>query len=228
MAAIFLLAATPPATSPLEKVSVALTIKKLHKNKLVEAQGRIYYRLTDDKMVTHITQPANMLIINNRTGELKTYDIQKNMVNQNRQPEFSSQNTDFYFFLSDRTEYMGLKEKGYTVTDTRVKKDMIITEFAAASKQKTKIKQVKLVHKNYRPIFIGYYNNKGKALQKVYYSQFKTIEDKIIPLKITEKRFLASGDTMMTRKMLSDIKTNEEVSPKYLNYKIPNDAKVVE
>jgi outer membrane lipoprotein-sorting protein len=48
-----------------------------------------------------------------------------------------------------------------------------------------------------------------------------------MPFTITEFEYLSPTDSIITKRTYSNLKTNAQVDDKYLNFKVPTDAKVI-
>ena len=86
---------------------------------------------------------------------------------------------------------------------------------------------MELVHEDYLPIYMSFYGKKDKPLSKIYYYNYKKTGDLNVPQTITEYQFHPNGDSTLTKRMYSDMLLNEQVDEKWLNFKIPDNAKVV-
>ena len=122
---------------------------------------------------------------------------------------------------------MGLKNLGYKQTDSKVDNKMIVSTWQADEGMQGASKVV-IVHQNRQPIYMCFYNGKEKPEQKIYYSDFKTIGNISMPMVITEFQYLAKGDSVITKRVYSNLLINRDVVDTYINYKIPANAKVIE
>jgi len=211
----------------IQKMSMNMVAKSLHKGKSVVAKAEVYYQTTGGLMVTHFTSPIEQVVITNSKGEYKNYDVQNNTLVQSMGLDYSSKNSFFYFFLSGKTQDMGLTAFGYSLKDTRVEKEMVITTYLPPANSEIKLSKVEIVHENYAPIFMGFFDLKGKPVQKVFYSNYQETQGLRLPMSITEFEYLPDGDSVISKRTYSDIKINEQVNSAYLNYKIPVNAKLV-
>ena len=78
------------------------------------------------------------------------------------------------------------------------------------------------------PIYSSYHDNNNKVIRKIYYSNYYKSESFILPKKITEITFTSKTDSTIKRTIYSDIKEDDKVNTHYLNYEIPEDAKITE
>jgi hypothetical protein len=210
-----------------ERISMDFIIKTLENGKSVSLKGELYYLNSGNKMITHFSYPMEQLVITNNLGQFKSYDIKNNVIIQDENKNYSSQLSYIYSFMSGKTQDMGLKALGYQQIDSKVDNKMIVSTWQPAEGMQG-VSKVILVHQNRQPIYMCFYNEKQKPEQKVYYSEFKTIGNIAFPMVITEFQYLAKGDSVITKRVYSNLHLNNEVNETYINYKIPANAKVVE
>ncbi len=210
-----------------DKISLDLLSKTLYKGKSVSLKSEVYYRNTGALMVTHFTSPQEKIIITNNNGEYKDYDFKTNTVTLMQGLDLSSKNSLFYNFLSGSTSDMGLKLLGYKLLNTRIENKMVITTWVPVGSIGTTSTKAEIVHENYLPIYMAFYNEDGKPAHKSYYSNYQQVGAIMMPLTITELEYINPGDSIITKRTYSNLKTNEQVNDFYLNYKIPSNAKIV-
>ena len=116
---------------------------------------------------------------------------------------------------------------GYTVKATRFEEGIMITDWLPPSWQIGQISKVELAHENSLPIFTSYYNEKNKVVRKVYFSNYNISSAAALPQRITEIEYLPNGDSIISRKIYSDIKFDLNASSEYFDFKIPADAKSI-
>ena len=196
------------AFKPIEKLSLNITARSLQSGKSITAKGEVYYQVAGGLMVTHFTSPVENISITNANGELRIYDPKSNTVMQKQASDFSS-------------------AAGYKLKDTRFEDKMVITTWLPPEYLKSEFSKAEIVHENYKPIFMAFYNPKGKPAIKVFYSGYQNVGDISIPLTVTEFQYLAKGDSVITKRTYGNLKTDAEVDIKYLNYKIPANATVL-
>jgi outer membrane lipoprotein-sorting protein len=215
--------------APIEKLSLHLESKTLKERKVVTSKSDVFYKKAGGVMVTHFTSPFEFLVFTNAKGEIKMYDPKENAVSQAANIEMSSENSFLHQFLNGNSQDLGLKSQGFKVKGTHLNEGMVVTEFVPVEAS-NKISRVELVHEKYKPVFMGMFDLKGKALQKVYYSNYTQVDAYMLPLTITEITYgyqKDKTDSVIVKKVYSDLKVNGAVDDSYLNYKIPSNAKVV-
>ncbi|MGZ3862375.1 MAG: LolA family protein [Bacteroidia bacterium] len=204
-----------------------MEIKSVHKGKVIITQAEVYYKVQGGLIVTHFTKPFENITISNSRGEMKIYEPKENTVMQIQNPSFSSQNSMFYAFFNNITQDMGLKKMGYNLSKSNVEGNYLVSTWLLGTNISSEIKKVELVLEKFSPIHMAFFDAKNEIKQKVYYSNYKQVEEYRLPLKVTEINFTSKTDSVIDRKVYSDIKLNENVSDVYLNYVIPANAKVV-
>ena len=213
--------------SPVQTLSMNLISKSLQKGKSITTKAEVYYKVSGGLLVTHLTSPVEYIIITNDKGEFKMYDMKANSVSQSQSADFSSENSFIHDFLNGNTNDMGLRKIGFQLKSTKVEDNMVITDWIPPLDLASKMSRVELVHENYSPIYMAFYGKKDKLLSKIFYYNYTKTGDLTIPLTITEFQYHPNGDSTITKRTYSDIKMNEQVDSKWLNYKIPDDAKII-
>ena len=111
--------------------------------------------------------------------------------------------------------------------DTKFDGTKVITKWQPPLAFLAALKNVELVLDNYKPVYMAYYEPKGKMIRKVYYYNYKSVSNFLtLPLTVTEINYLDVGDSVLTKTTYSDIKLNKEVNDhQYINFIIPANAK---
>lgn len=211
----------------LDKLSLELISKTLYQGKSVSLKSEVYYKSVDATMVTHFTSPVEKMVITNGNGEYKEYDVKNNTVTLMQGIDLSSKSSLFYSFLSGSTSDMGLKELGYKLSNTKIEQKMVITTWVPIGENTVKTKKAEIVHENYLPIYLAFYDLNDKPMHKSFYSNFQQVGSIKMPFTITEFEYVSATDSIITKRTYSNLKTNALVDEKYLSYKIPVDAKVI-
>jgi len=224
---LFLLFAGFVLFQPGRKISLNMTAKVLQNGKYIVTKGVVFYQVAGGLLVTHFISPYENLVITNSVGEYKIYNKEENTVTQSQGADYSSENSFIYYFLSGKTQSMGLRSLGFQLTDTKIEDNLVITTWLPPLNLSSLLSKVELAHENYQPIFLGFFDSNGKPKQKVYYSAYTKIGNYNIPMNITEFQYLAQGDSIITKRSYSDVKINEQVDDTYLSFKIPVNAKLI-
>jgi hypothetical protein len=209
------------------RLSVRMESKRLFNGKVAIVKADLFFKYTEGTLIMHYFYPTDYLFITNNKGEVKMYFPDKNEVVSQQNQIFASDNDALYFFLSNQVNDLGLKEMGYSVMATRFEEGITITDWLPPSWQIGKISKVELAHENSLPIYTAYYNEKNKAIRKVYFSNYFMSSAAALPQRITEIEYLPTGDSIISRKIYSDIKFDLNSSSEYFDFKIPADAKPI-
>lgn len=211
---------------PIQKISMKMVARSLHKGKSVTANADVYYQTSGGQMVTHFTFPFEQVVITNSKGEYKNYDVKNNTIEQSQGLDYSSKNSFFYCFLTGKTYDMGLASFGYLLKDTKFEQEMVITTWHPPADSDIPLDRVEIVHENSLPVYMAFIDKNGKPSTKVYYSGYHDLQTIRLPLNITEFQYLPDGDSIISKRIYSDIKINEQVNNSYLDFKIPANAKL--
>ncbi|MES2837450.1 MAG: hypothetical protein V4667_08000 [Bacteroidota bacterium] len=209
-----------------QKLKLELITKSLHNGKSISIKSDVYYKVSGGVMVTRSTNPYEKITITNANGEFKEYDVKANTLTLIQGLELSSKNSLFYNFLSGSINDMGLSNLGYKLSKTKMEGKIVVTTWVPSSESKY-IKKAEIAHENFLPIFMGFYDVKDKPLQKSFYSNYQNVGSIKMPLTITEFEYITEKDSVITKRVYSNLKTNSMVEDTYLNYKVPAGAKVI-
>ena len=134
-----------------QKMSVLMTTRSTHSGKTSMLKAEIAYHISGT-MTSHFITPSEQYILNNAKGEVSVFNPQNNTVSQQVNYLFSTETTQFYYFLNNQKSDLGLKKMGFLNKNTRFENDMMITNWIAPAKIASQIKEIELVHKNGNPI----------------------------------------------------------------------------
>lgn len=200
--------------------------RTVNKGKMLQQSADIWYQQKDGKMVSVYSDP-NILVTTNNKGEATVYDFKSNKVGTKQNASYSSEGSYFYFFLSNKSSDLGLKDMGFKLNDTKFENQRVITTWIPPQALTSVLLKVELVLENYKPIYMAYYNGNNKIIRKVFYYNYQTFAGYVpLPLTVTEIAYFDDGDSSITKTTYSDVLVNEKVTDlKYVNFKIPADAK---
>lgn len=208
-------------------LSMDFTSKILEKGKYVTLQGELYYDVLNRKMTTRITHPVENITIVSLTGEMKIYDPKENTVIYTNSMLNSTETSYFHRFFNRESSDMGLQKMGYLVKSTKIDEGVLVTTWVPKPGSSTPIKTVELAHEKSKPIYMSFISQRNRVLGKIYFSKYTNVGTYFLPFSITEFGYGEKGDSIINRKSYSNCKTNGAVNLKYLNYQIPENAKVV-
>ncbi len=209
--------------------SVTLDQNFYTKGKVMKVRGRLYYDLNTGKMVTHYTEPFEYYYLANNKGEIQLYYPAKNEVLLTGGLAYRTDRTLIYYFLSHKTRDLGLADLGFRMQKSEYKEGHLITSWINPEIQNEGIARVETVHKNFLPIYLGYYNARNRLVQKVYYYGYTKVGGLDFPAKVVEITYLPDGDSTINRTVYSDFSINEDdESRTFIQFKVPSDARVIE
>ena len=213
---------------PVKQISLEYNSRILEKGKYITVAGEVYFRKSTGLMTTRLTRPFEMVTIVNSQGEVKIHDPSANTLVQNRSAMNSSEGSYLWHFLNGSYNDLGLAKTGYVIKTSKPEDGLMVTTWVPKQGFSSPIGKIELVHEKSLPVYIGYMDHQGKMLGKMYFSAFTTSGDVVFPSKITEIMYRSLRDSVITTKSYSEPRINNEVDLKYLDYKIPANAKIVE
>ena len=210
------------------KISLRMETKSLHNGTYSKVISDIYYKVDEGVMVMHYQYPLEFVFVSNQKGEAKMYNPKDNTVNLKQNSIYSSENNYLFYFLSQNANDLGFKEQGYQLLDTKFDGPMMINKWKPPVAMSQLIGEVEMVHKNHIPIYLGFYDPQQKLRKKVFYSGYQKYNDISFPMKITQYDYVSEEDSIITRTEFSNVKLGGTAVSDYFEFKIPEDAKVVE
>ena len=211
-----------------ERVMLRMESHSLQGGKAAGLSAELFYQSLDGRLITKLKTPVNQVMITNRLGELTIYDPEKNTVYRTQSLEYSSENNLIYYFLNGKTQDMGLAEMGFTRQKAEFDGALMITQWMPPSQLNHLFSYIELVHEDYMPIYAGYYDAGGKLVKKVYYSEYEIFADIILPMRLTEFNYLPTGDSIINRVILSDVRINRRAISSWYDFEIPEDASIID
>lgn len=208
-----------------KKVSATMTMRTAHKGKTTNTRAEVCYAISG-KMVTLFPKPAELYLFNNAEGELRVYDPTKNSILLQQNPMYGTETTQFFYFLHNRKADLGLSNLGFSLGQTKFENGVMITTWKSPTPAAKQIKRVELVHKGQTPIFMKYVDPSERVIKKVYYYNYTKLGNLDFPLAITQIDYITLKDSIITKTAYSDLKINEQVISKLLDFQIPANAKV--
>jgi outer membrane lipoprotein-sorting protein len=211
----------------IDVLSLDMVAKTLYQGKSISVKGELYYKFQGGIMITRVSSPIEQIVFANATGEFKSYDVKSNSVTLMQGVDFSSKNSFIYNFLYGNTNDMGMVALGYKLKETRVEDKVVISTWLAPADRVQNIKKAEIAYENNLPIFMGFYDDKGNALQKIYYTNYQNVSHLKMPFNITEIEYMSPSDSTITRRLYSNLKINNQVDNTWFKYQIPVNAKIV-
>ncbi len=167
-------------------------------------------------------------MVNNAKGSLSLYNPREHTVMLFENFMYSTENSQFYFFLQNKKADMGLKSMGFQLQNTQLQGEQVITWWGAPSAMRDILKRIMLVHEKGKPVYMKYVDKDGKDVKKVYYYKYIEKFGLTFPTTITQFDYLPDGDSIVTRTIYSNLKFNQDAESELFNYQVPADAKPLE
>ncbi len=195
--------------------------------KSTRIKASMYY-MAEGKMVTYFTEPYELIIINNKKGEIIIYNPKDNTVLQQQNYMLGTETNQLYFFLENKRSDLGLKAMDYTIKNTKIEEGLKITEWSPPMNLVKEISKVELVHEKGNPIFMAYHAANGTIVKKMFFYSYTKISDYIsMPATITQIDFKSPSDSIVTKTTYSQFQLNQQVADDKLNFVVPENAKTL-
>ncbi|MDR4988180.1 MAG: hypothetical protein RG741_04990 [Bacteroidales bacterium] len=211
-----------------ERIMMRMESQSLQDGKTARVEATLFYEAHHGRLITKVESPMQQVMITNQYGELTIYDPGKNTVFRAQSIEYSSKNNLIYFFLNGNTHDMGLRDMGFSLEHTSFEDNLMITRWVPPPSVSNLFSHIELVHEDYLPIYAGYFDVNGKLVKKVFYSDYEIYTDVILPFRVTEFNYLPGGDSIINRITLSDVRFNRQAVSAWFDFKIPEDARLIE
>jgi len=208
------------------KVSATMTMRTAHKGKTVNTRAELCYA-TSGRMVTLFPKPSELYVFNNSNGEIKVFDPTKNTVLQQQNVTYSTETTQFFFFLNNRKADLGLSSMGFNLSQTKFENGVMISTWKSPTPMAKSIKRVELVHKGQNPIFMKYIDPTERTIKKVYYYEYTKLGSVDFPQTITQIDYVTAQDSIITKTAYGALKINEQVTSNLLDFVIPANARII-
>lgn len=210
-----------------EQMSMHMETKTAKDGYKTAVKADIFYS-KDGRMVSHYLAPKKYTVLNNAKGEIKIYDREANTVLQQQNYMYSTETSQFYYFLGNNKTDLGLSQMGFTQSNVKFEDGLMITEWTPPAKMVGKISKVELVLEQGKPIYIAYFDSNNKVSNKSYYYNYLDLNSVLsFPSTITQIVYTSPADSTITKTSYTDIRINNEVDQKLTNFKIPEDAKSI-
>jgi outer membrane lipoprotein-sorting protein len=210
----------------IEKISFDIHTRTAAAGISNSVKGTMYYNM-EGKMLTKYKEPEEIVIINNRKGDLQIYNAKLNQLFQQQNFLYSTESNELYYFLENNKTDIGLKALGFYLHQTKFEGGLKITTWAPPLQLTNDVSHVELVHEKGNPIFIGYFSKDGKPMKKVYFYDYTQIGSLSIPASITKITFKSPIDSIITKSTYSNFKLNKDVKDANFSFEIPADAKII-
>ena len=151
----------------------------------------------------------------------------KNTVLQQQNATYSTETTQFFYFLHNRKADLGLSSMGFSLSQTKFEDGLMISTWKSPTPMAKSIKRVELVHKGQNPIFMKYIDPSERTIKKVYYYEYTKLGSVDFPQTITQIDYVTARDSIITKTAYGALKINEQVTSTLLDFVIPANAKIL-
>ena len=210
-----------------EKVCMEMETKNVKGGYKSSVNAKIYYS-NDGRMVSYFSFPKEYVILNNSKGEIKIYDSEKNTVLQQQNFMYSTESSQFYFFLNNKKADLGLGQMGFVQSNVKFEEGLMISEWLPPMNMANQLSKVELVHENENPIYIAYFDQNNQLGTKSYYYNYVSLDKSVsFPSTITQISYSTPSDSTITKTTYSNIRFDNQVDQEAMNFKIPDNAKAI-
>lgn len=192
--------------------------------KTVEAD--LYYSL-DGRLVSFYEIPVSYVVIGNSKGEVQVYNPGKHTVYQDRNPVFSTENSQVYFFLQNRKYDLGLTAMGFTNVNTTFEDGLMVTEWAPPAEAAGQLLRIKMVHEGPNPIYLEYQSPEEQVIKKIYFYNYRPVGNQEFPQAMTQIDYFEDRDSLLTKTEFTDFRLDNDVDQERLNFEVPADAQLI-
>lgn len=210
-----------------EAIGLKFRSRLLENKKYLNVEGEVYFKRKGGVMTTHFVKPFENVTMVDANGDMNIYDFKDNTLMRSSSALNSSETSYFWHFLNGNYNDLGLAKTGYVIKGTKQEDGLLVTTWVPKTGFNTPIQSIEMVHEKSLPVYLGFTGARNKPLGKIFFSSYQTVGDVPLPMKITEISYKQKGDSVVTYKVYSDPKTNSAVDTKYLDFKIPSNAKIV-
>jgi outer membrane lipoprotein-sorting protein len=210
-----------------QKVAMDMVTRSTHKGMLSTLKAGVYYT-SEGKMACHYNEPQEMLITSNAKGEFMIYDFAKNTVVQKQNYMMSTESNQLFYFLENNRGDLGLAKMGFSLKETKFNEGLKVTVWSPPMNVANDISKVEVAHDKNNPVFLGYFDKKGKPINKTYFYNYQMVAGLNFPTAVTQIAILDAKDSIISKTTYANFKVDQQVDEQYLNFKIPTNAKVTQ
>jgi outer membrane lipoprotein-sorting protein len=214
----------------ISKISSEMEVRSVFGGKSIVTKGVVYCDLLNQKTVTNLVHPVALISIQEKSGEVFSYDSKSNVVIQKKSQVTVSSDNVFKYLLLNQGD-MGLKEMGFRLRSSKINNGLDVLTWDPPFMLASKVSSVELVTQNNNPIYMANFDTKNKIINKTYYTKYQNVFGTYLPMQITDFQYIYSEknkkDSVLTKTTFSNIKINNEMNQDMLSFKIPSNAKVI-
>ena len=221
------LALASAGQGPESYISLHLKNQTYQNGKLVELESDYYFDKQNGELIVHGDLPKEFIKKSNKFGEVQIYFPGNNTVSVKQSVLYSSQNELLYYFLSNNFSDLGLSKEGYSIVGTKMDGQYQVVSWQA-SQPNSPLPKIDLVFENDQPVYAAYFNAQNQVSRKIYYYNYEYFQTFMMPTKVTQITYPVAGDSIVQRNTYSDFKITSLPSSQYFNFKVPEDARILE
>lgn len=208
-------------------INAHLKNETFRNRKLITVESDYFFDRETGNLVIHSMLPEEHIKISNRLGEVKIFYPGTNRISLKQNRYFSSENELIWYFLSNNYNDLGLSDEGFRVTGTHMDGSYQVVTWTAPAGMKV-VSTVELVFENGQPVYAAYFNTGGDIIRKIYYYNYEIYPGFMMPMKVTQISYTPDGDSVIQRNTWSSLKASAIPDSDYFNFKIPEDAVVIQ
>ena len=209
----------------LQRLSSDVTTRIWQDGTSIQSVSSIFY-LADGTLIMRSTEPEEVIMKTNRLGELFVYHPAENTVDYQQNRDLSSESSQFFLFFQGLTDDMGLRNMGFRLSESYFEDGHDISYWSPPRELATHISKAKLVHNDYRPVYLSIHQNDDRVLRRTYFHSYTQIIDHDFPLRITTIQYESEQDSIVMQTIFDNIKVNEQANSRYFDFQIPDDARI--
>jgi outer membrane lipoprotein-sorting protein len=210
-----------------QKIAMEMEVRSAAAGNAIKTKASIYYT-AEGKMLSYFSEPQEMVIINNKKGEITIYNPISNTVAQQQNYLLGTETNQLFFFLDNKRNDLGLNAMGFTIRNTKIEDGLKITEWNPPMVMLKDVSKVELVHEKGNPIFMGYYAANGGIIKKTFFYNYVKVSDYIsLPSVVTQIDFKSTTDSVVTKTTYTKFRLNQQVEDDKLSFEVPKNAKLL-
>lgn len=205
LAALMLL---PAQLQAQRRLSADVEVKNVSGGRVVTTHKHVCC-LSSGRLVSHFTSPREFYSVETPNGEGRIYMPDTNEVFTDRSGSMSSQDNLMFIFLTHSTSDMGLSQLGYSLRSSETDDDgNLIKTFR--TDRSGKDPTVKLVLRNFLPIYVEHSGADGRVRGRQYLSDYVTSGRLSFPTRHTEIIYPDGRDSIVIRTVYSGVASDSD------------------
>lgn len=211
-----------------DEVFMKVETKTLENGKYIKVNSEILFSYSTSNMITHFLYPKEYYLLNNDYGESKLYLPEKNGVIVRYGKDFASQSSFIVQFLTGNQSDFGFRDMKFQISNSYYEDSYFVSEWIPPSAYMKLFSKVKLVTENDFPVFCEFIGSENKPFQKLYFSEYFPVNYSKVPQRITQISYSDEGDSTVSLITISDITTGNGLANELKNFKIPENASLID